>query len=90
MLRRCVLTEGRLQEAADGPIWIVTAPDEAERRQLVEGLALDEHTLNSSLDPDELSRFELEPEHAALILKRPKSYSKEDDFHFKEIGRAHV
>ncbi len=86
MLRRCVLTEGRLQEAADGPIWIVTAPDEAERRQLVEGLALDEHTLSSSLDPDELSRFELEPEHAALILKRPKSYSKEDDFHFKVLS----
>lgn len=86
MLRRCVLTEGRLQEAPDGPIWIVTAPDEAERRQLVEGLALDEHTLNSSLDPDELSRFELEPEHAALILKRPKSYSKEDDFHFKVLS----
>lgn len=86
MLKKCVVSEGRLQEAPDGLVWIVAGPDEAERRQLVEGLALDEHTLASSLDPDELSRFELEPEHAALILKRPKSYSKEDDFHFKVLS----
>lgn len=88
MLKKCQVVEGRLQEAPEGLVWVVTGPDEAERRQLVEGLAIDEHTLNSSLDPDELSRFELEPEHAALILKRPKSYSKEDDFHFKVLSNG--
>jgi magnesium transporter len=83
MLRKCQLVEGRLQDAEDGPIWLVAAPDDAERRLLVDGLKVDEHTLNSALDPDELSRFEVEPEHVALILKRPKSYSQEDDFLFK-------
>ena len=88
MLRKCQLVEGKLVEAADGPIWILTGPDEAERRQLMEGLAVDEHTLSSALDPDELSRFETEPEHVAIILKRPKSYSKEDDFLFKVVSNG--
>jgi magnesium transporter len=46
-------------------------------------LKLDEHTLNSALDPDELSRLEFEPEHLALIFKRPKSYSHNDQFLFR-------
>jgi magnesium transporter len=86
MLRKCQIVEGRLQTAEDGPLWIVTAPDDADRKLLVEALKVDEHTLNSALDPDELSRLELEPEHAALILKRPKSYQKEDDFLFKVLS----
>jgi magnesium transporter len=86
MLRKCQLVDGRLQTADDGPIWLVAAPDEAERRLLVDALKIDEHTLNSALDPDELARTELEPEHAALILKRPKSYQKEDDFLFKVLS----
>ena len=86
MLRKCQLVDGRLQTVEEGPIWIVSAPDEAERRLLVDALKIDEHTLNSALDPDELARVELEPEHGALILKRPKSYSKEDDFLFKVLS----
>jgi magnesium transporter len=46
-------------------------------------LKFDEHTLNSSLDPDELSRLEFEPEHLALIFKRPKSYSASDRYFFR-------
>ena len=88
MLRKCQLVEGKLQEAPEGPIWLLIGPDEAERRQLVEAHAVDEHTLASALDPDELSRFELEPDHAALIVKRPKSYSQEDDFLFKVLSNG--
>lgn len=86
MIRKAQLVEGRLQPAEDGPIWLVTAPDDAERRQLVEGLRIDEHTLASALDPEELARVEAEPEHLALILKRPRSYTKEDDFLFKVLS----
>ena len=32
---------------------------------------LDEHTLQSALDPDELSRIEIESNHVAIILKSP-------------------
>ncbi|MBI4727183.1 magnesium transporter CorA family protein [candidate division TA06 bacterium] len=44
---------------------------------------MDEHTLNSALDPDEQSRLEFEPEHLALILKRPQNYSAREEFLFK-------
>lgn len=58
-------------------------PDEAERKYLLADLKLDEHTLASALDPDEISRMEFEPEHVAVIFKRPKNYSAEEQFLFK-------
>lgn len=88
MIRKSHVVDGRLREADDGTIWIVAAPDEADRRLLVEGLKIDEHTLASALDPDELSRVEQEPEHVAVIVKRPKSYSQEDDFLFKVLSNG--
>jgi magnesium transporter len=86
VLRRCELVDGKLRDQENGSIWVVTAPDDAERKLLVEGLHIDEHTLQSALDPDELSRVEHEPEHVAVILKRPKNYSSEDDFLFKVLS----
>ncbi|MEK7263430.1 MAG: magnesium transporter CorA family protein [Bacteroidota bacterium] len=58
-------------------------PDESEKRYLVDELKIDEHTLQSSLDPDELSRLEFEPTHLAIILKRPKNHSGKDGLLFK-------
>ena len=58
-------------------------PTDAEKKELIEQYKIDEHTLNSSLDPDELSRLEFEPEHVAMIFKRPKHYAAEDNFLFK-------
>jgi magnesium transporter len=46
-------------------------------------LNLDEHTLASALDPDELSRVEFEPSHVAVIFKQPRHYSSDDDFLFR-------
>lgn len=88
MIRKCQVVDGRLRDADDGPIWVVASPDDADRKILVDALKIDEHTLASALDPDELSRVEQEPEHVALILKRPKSYSKEDDFLFKVLSNG--
>jgi magnesium transporter len=65
------------------PIKLFVNPDEAEKKYLVTELKLDEHTLNSALDPDEQSRLEFEPEHVALILKRPQNYSAREEFLFK-------
>lgn len=86
MIRSYSFVDGRLKEATDGPIWHVFAPDEPERRRLLDELRIDEHTLSSALDPDELSRFEIEPDHLALILKGPKNYSQKDDFLFKVLS----
>jgi magnesium transporter len=57
-----------------------TIDDEAE---LQEHYNIDYHTLQSSLDPDELSRLEMEPDHAAIIFKRPKSFCADDNFLMK-------
>jgi len=85
MRRYYELREGRIVEAAGeaAPIWILISPDETERRMLVESLRLDEHTLACALDPDETPRLEFEPDHAAIILNRPRNYCREDQFMFK-------
>ena len=85
MLRRYDLREGRVVESNDAAaaILVYVNPDDQERKSLVDGLKLDSHTLSSALDPEELSRIEFEPEHVAMILKRPKNYSSEDQFVFK-------
>ncbi len=85
MLRKYKIVDRRLVESQDDScaISVYINPDEKEKRYLIDSLKLDEHTLNSALDPDELSRLEFEPEHVAIILKRPKNYSSEDQFLFK-------
>jgi magnesium transporter len=79
------IVEKKVVEAPDNncPITVFVSPDEIERRYLIDELKLDEHTLLSSLDPDELSRLEFEPEHAALIFKVPRNYSAAEQFVFK-------
>jgi magnesium transporter len=76
---------GKLQEddKMQPLVYIYTEPSEEEKKQLIEQYKIDEHTLNSSLDPDELSRLEFEPEHVAMIFKRPRHYAAEDNFLFK-------
>jgi magnesium transporter len=85
MLRRYQISEGRFCDgtAETCPISVYVNPDETEKRYLVNELKLDEHTLASSLDPDELARLEFEPEHVALIVKRPRNYSAEDTYLFR-------
>ncbi|MEO0095741.1 MAG: magnesium transporter CorA family protein [candidate division WOR-3 bacterium] len=58
-------------------------PDEEEKKVLIEKYRIDEHTLQSALDPNELARLEFEPEHIAIILKRPKKYEARDQLLFK-------
>jgi len=70
----------------EAAVLVYFAPDDAERRYLIEQLKIDEHTLSSALDPDELSRLEFEPEHVAMILKRPKRHASEDSFLFKVLS----
>ena len=73
-MRRLYTVENGLlleKESEPAPVNVYISPDEVERRALTEKFFLDEHTLLSSLDPDELSRLEFEPEHVAMIFKRP-------------------
>jgi magnesium transporter len=88
MLRTLKISDNKLNECSgyDASVLVYVAPDENERRYLVEQLKIDEHTLASSLDPDEPSRLEFEPEHIAMILKRPKHYAAQDEFAFKVLS----
>ncbi|MBU0715194.1 MAG: magnesium transporter CorA family protein [Verrucomicrobia bacterium] len=86
MVKRYQLVDAKVVEAGEGQqgqIIVYINPDEAEKKHLLEDYKLDEHTLNSTLDPDEISRLEFEPNHVAMIFKRPKNYSSKDHFLFK-------
>lgn len=85
MKKNYTIVDRKLVEGPDGqgPVTIYATPDEDERRYLIEELKVDEHTFTSALDPDELSRLEFEPEHVAIIFKRPKNYSGKEQFLFR-------
>ncbi len=85
-MKKCyVLQDRKLALTESGPaiLTMYVAPDEGEKKCLLEELKLDEHTLASAFDADELSRLEFEPEHAALIVKRPKNFSGDGQIDFK-------
>ena len=85
MLKQFKLLSGRLHECQDEPgtVFIYINPDRNDLKELIEKDKIDEHTLNSALDPDEIGRLEFEPNHIAMIIKRPKNYSTEDNLLFK-------
>ncbi|HZW38372.1 MAG TPA: magnesium transporter CorA family protein [Ignavibacteriaceae bacterium] len=85
MIRNYKLLNEKITEcpSSESTIQVIISPDDIEKRQLIDELKLDEHTLNSSLDPDELSRLEFEPRHIALIYKRPKNFMYEGKIVFK-------
>lgn len=85
MLRKYNIEAGKLQEtkADKAEIYVFTAPSVEDQRMLVDQFEIDEHTLASALDPDELPRLEFEPEHIVMIYKRPKNYSGKDQLEFK-------
>ncbi len=85
MLRKYHIIEGKLVENGEeqASVFVYINPDQTERNYLIDQVQIDEHTLNSAMDPDELGRLEFENSHAALIIKRPKRYSSADNFLFK-------
>ncbi len=88
MMRQFYISDGKILAGAGEqcPVFLYISPDENERKYLVELLKIDEHTLISSLDPDEMARLEFEPEHTAMIIKQPKHYSPKDNFLFRVLS----
>jgi magnesium transporter len=84
MVKEFTFCGGKIVESSDKecPIYVYVNPDETERKYLIESLNIDEHTLHSSLDSNELARMEIEPDHLALIIKQPKRYTGKDSFLF--------
>lgn len=67
------IEDGRIVEAArgSGAIRLYAAPTEEERAELMASCDIDEHTLNSALDPEEVPRVEVEDGNTFVIWKRP-------------------
>jgi magnesium transporter len=85
MIKYYNIQDFKLQQTTEteGEVVVLFNPSDAEKKYLVETLKVDEHTLNSALDPDELSRIEFEPNHVAAIFKRPKTYSAKEFLIFR-------
>ena len=84
MIKRYELSNNTLidSQSLDSSVVVYINPDASERSTLLSEFQLDEHTLSSALDPDELSRVEFGPERVLVIWKRPMNYSGEDNFFF--------
>ena len=55
-------------------VWLCVAPDADEQSLLRNRLGIGAQALESSLDPDEVARIEIKPDHLFLIWKRPESF----------------
>ncbi|HOC46588.1 MAG TPA: CorA family divalent cation transporter, partial [Syntrophorhabdaceae bacterium] len=84
MVKFYSIVDSRVTEgvAEKDKIIVYINPDDKERQYLIDQYQIDEHTLLSALDPDELSRIEIESNHVAIILKSPVNYMAEHAFEF--------
>ncbi|MGB9913456.1 MAG: magnesium transporter CorA family protein, partial [Candidatus Kapaibacteriota bacterium] len=83
MIEKYKIEGERLIESEEGNLFFCTELQDDEKRLLIEKFLIDEHTLLSSLDPEELARLEIEPEHYAFIIKAPKHHIAEDNLLFR-------
>jgi len=89
MVKYFDLADGRIAPCNGkdtGRIAIYSDPSEEEKRYLIEEFGIDEHTLNSALDDDEISRVEFESNHTAVILKRPSNYTADRSLEFRVVS----
>ncbi len=88
MLKKYIIKNNKIEEenalsSEEATILLFVNPSPEEKKYLVDVLKIDEHTLASAMDPEELPRLETEPEHTALILNRPRNYSGKDQLVFR-------
>ncbi|MFD2641712.1 magnesium transporter CorA family protein [Pseudomonas japonica] len=76
MIESYEIAAGELREAAPerASICFCIAPDHDEQSRLHQHLGIGGHVLESSLDPDEVARIEIKPDHLFLVWKRPRSF----------------
>jgi len=68
----------------DNPsICIYARPDDREKEELLKELDVDKLTLESALDPDEISRMEISPDRVLIIWKRPDSFLYQNQMAFE-------
>ncbi len=84
MLQRFDLINGLPKETGSNkaPVWVYINPDSEEMELISRTHDIDKHTVESALDPDEISRLEFEEEGIFIIWKRPKNYLGSDNLLF--------
>ena len=65
------ISGGRVAEVSGERIRVYTAPTPEEKAELLAYCGIDDHTLSSMLDPEEVPRVEVEGDHTIIIWKRP-------------------
>jgi magnesium transporter len=86
MLKCFNLVDGRVKACPEdtlGMIQVYSCPTDEEKTYLTETLGIDEHTLNSALDEDEISRVEYDDTYTAVIMKRPRNFQVDQRMAFK-------
>lgn len=84
MIKRYKIENSKLVEVSlKEDILVLINPDENEKQYVLGNFDIDSHNLNSSLDPEEPARLEIENNIMSVIFKRPKNYSSKDHFLFK-------
>ena len=83
MLVKFSIVNNAIVKSEEGEIWLFTNPNDIEKKYLIEEVKINEHTLNSALDPDELARLEFGTSHIAAVIKTPKAINDPDSFNFK-------
>lgn len=83
LIKNNKIVEDDQSSALDCDILLFIEPTQAEQRYITDHLQIDEHTLISCLDPEEMPRLESEKDHIAVILNRPRNYSGKDQLVFK-------
>lgn len=67
----------------EGKIIVYALPNEPEKKELLENLKIDQHTLESALDPDEISRVEFFAHYLSIIWKRPNTFAFKEQLSFE-------
>lgn len=84
MLQRFELINGSPKETGSdrAPVWVYINPDSEENELISRTHGIDKHSVESALDPDEISRLEFEEDGIFIIWKRPKNYIGTDNLLF--------
>ncbi len=90
MIRYYKILDGFLSEGseADYTIRVHISPTEAELSMLKTTYDIDEHTIASSIDPEEEPRFEQEDDHFIILWKCPKNFQFSGSFSFEVTSIA--
>lgn len=82
MITQYTIVNNTLVEENEGTVVVYVNPDQQERASLCSTYDLDEHTVASALDPDEVSRLEITDTALSFIWKRALNCSGKDNFYF--------